>query len=258
MKFIELNPEVVSGSWFPCTNEEPELHRHHLEEVRKGRRLFQRAASICSGGEIPIFVLLLKCKEVFAIDNSYVGLTAAYTKALLIKEVEPETFLDLMSKDNSWPKLEVHLKEIKPKLPKPFQKMLFQVFTKWGNHSLRREMQRFSVEDIKKIKRRLNRLTFVHGYFTDAGQFGPFDVFYLSNALEYRTDKEKNKKLRDLLDLRKMGKEKSPILFTGPDTPQFSLKIKETPGKRTTWRHQLYVLKEQLNEHVDAASPDPR
>lgn len=90
-KYEDVHP-AYTASGYVATNEEPRIHsmllapHHHIE----------RAASIASGGEIPLMVLMARCREVVAVDHSYFALASTMLKAILLQTLGARKLVEVM------------------------------------------------------------------------------------------------------------------------------------------------------------------
>ena len=83
IRFKDCNEYKGYNGTYYATNEEPKLFAEFLKDVE-----VNRAAAICSGGEIGLFVLLPKVKrELVLIDHHYETMSFAMMKWLLIQTV---------------------------------------------------------------------------------------------------------------------------------------------------------------------------
>src|SRR3990167_2283926 len=89
---VEEKHTYNSSIVYKFTNEAPEEYIKLL-----GERTFQRGAGICSGGEVPLFVLMPRCDEVIAIDHSLGSLAAAYIKVVMLGHLGPKGMLNALT-----------------------------------------------------------------------------------------------------------------------------------------------------------------
>jgi hypothetical protein len=92
IKYIELHSH--QGVGHVVTNEDPRVHSALLRRAKVKR--VKKAASICSGGEIPLFVLLPRAEEVICVDHSTKALGVAILKCLMLRELGAKKMRDLM------------------------------------------------------------------------------------------------------------------------------------------------------------------
>lgn len=169
---------TYSAFGYPITNEEPEVLSRTL-----GSRHYNKVASICSGGEIPILVLLPRTKlELVAVDHSINSLSHAYFKAALLKTYGPVITHELLTREFTPENRNGLLKAweaIKGDVPDVLRREnslsnSVNIRKEWG--------QTASVSILAKAYKNLGVLKFVHGDMTDIVDSAPFDCFYVSNA----------------------------------------------------------------------------
>jgi hypothetical protein len=253
MKFANLHDFDVH-TVYHATNEEPALHTQLLTTVSKKR--FQKAASICSGGEIPFFVLLPRCQEVFAVDHSKAVIALAMSKMLILEKLGPKALHQLLLEDRR-AKYEDLLLEVKKDLPEDLRTCNTSLGSyKWPE--VRREWGLISPATLAKALKHKDRLTFIHGDITDLAQFGPFDIVYLSNALEHMGRTGKAPVLTDI-----PMTEGCIMLHTGSASlNQWKGsnvggpwdELAKYQGLRTSWAHRLARLVPQVQAAAVAAA----
>lgn len=207
------------GAGFVVTNEDPETHIKLLEKYINQKKPPQKALSICSGGEIPIYVLLPVVKRVFAIDHGATALAAAQVKALWLSQWGPEKLQKFLKgipgrgydASNSI-KFKKALKAIYPRISAalrdsgrfpiavsfdPFGYDIGLVKSKWAE---------FDNERLARARKRLGSLKFILGDIVrDTKKFGPFDVIYTSNCTEHSGRNSFQPALNDFEPLLKPG-----------------------------------------------------
>jgi hypothetical protein len=233
-----------SANGFAATNEEPFLQR----ELLKGMK-FQRAASIASGGEIPLFVLLPRCEEVVAIDHSYRALTAFYIKILLLVELGPKGMKKLIS-NYDLENFKAQAAKVVDKLPEPL-KGKYSGGTKYGDQGTfthndwsdtRREWHYVPDRLLSQTIKRLDRITLVHGDLMDLKDKGEFDCLYISNALEHRGRNGKCPQPDDFLPILKEG----GLLLTATagktlhHNKGYQPIVESLKGFRSSWFYQVH------------------
>lgn len=165
-----------------------------------GDRQFDRVAGICSGGEVGLFALLPRVKrQLTLIDHNYGSMYFALLKVLLIKEVGGKRAHEWLSPGfgvKAPDELVALVKALEKKLPKAmcqydvedpeyiYRKRL--ITTNGAVHStIAQEWRKRTPEEVEAIEGKLDLIEFVHGDLSDLGNRKPFDLLYLSNALEY-------------------------------------------------------------------------
>lgn len=185
---------------FNITNEDPLTFVEQLDKYIDPAHPPKKALSICSGGEIPIYVLLPVCKRVFAVDHGTEALAAAQTKALwlstwgakrmqkFIKDNMPtgysqansETFKQALQK--AYPRISAALRASM----KSTTATNFSPFGYEGTMMNRYWVDQFDPERLERARKRLGSLKFIMGDIVlDTAKFGKFDLAYLSNCTEH-------------------------------------------------------------------------
>ncbi len=183
-----------------ATNEEPAVHTMLLE-----RRSIKRVGCIASGGEIPLLVFLPKKAEVVAIDHSYRSLAMTWGKTEALKRLGSKKTKNLLmsgSKREIGTFFESLVGDAPEKLHSGLRSIAAADVYNASYSDLRREWFYADLSLIEVARRNLNKLSLVHGDFTDLAQFNKFDCLYISNALEHvgRDGRQLNWNiLRDLL-----------------------------------------------------------
>lgn len=190
-----------------------------LRQLVAGRKL-RKAGGICSGGEVPLTVLLPNCTgPVVAVDHSLHSLYVAMTKALMLEKLTNQELYKLLEPNpdtklnNVWKQFQNDLlAELPENLRSAFRRVAdpcislasFQKY--WMPPNL-------SVAELDIARERLKNLTFVYGDLTALTKFGKFQVVYLSNAMEHTP-----KFVKESLTLAKVQpalfKRKPRVLFT--------------------------------------------
>src|SRR3990167_7048574 len=185
-----------NGTAYKVTNEAPEDFIAML-----GDRTFSRGASICSGGEVPLFVFLPRCDEVIAIDHSIGSLANTYIKAVMLSQLGPKGMLDVLGKTYKNFMAEAHniLTGNVPEVLQPHVKLAWDGnagtewkcnFSHYDMNCLSKEWCKVGVTVLEQVHARLDRLTFVHGdVVLDLPEYGMFDLLYISNAIEHTSRK---------------------------------------------------------------------
>lgn len=187
----------------------------------KGLRV-NKAAAICSSGEVGLVAMLPTVrKELVLVDHSYASLSVAMLKYTMLRELgatETKRLLTAATPDE----LRINLDKFVATLPEKVRKVYAQrvnarsfergfvinrpgkkynynkIDPKTGyyevveqkdnyevNGSIVREWNRLPHRDVLRSASKLDRVKFLHGDLTDLAAKGPFDLFYLSNALEH-------------------------------------------------------------------------
>lgn len=242
-KFEDVHP-AHNPTGYIMTNEEPELFKKML-----GSRTFRRAASIASGGEIPLGILLPRCTELVAVDHSYTSLAVCFMKAALLDQLGGRGLLAMLI-ESRYPdyqtcctKLIADLPEVLRNRLTPTDKYVTGATALNLNHfnEMRREWRFYTPVELDKARERLANTTFVHGDLTDLEKFGKFNGIYLSNALEHtgrdgkrpEWDKVKLLLTKNGTVLATWGKGTKPILPGETKT--------KIAGFRSSWDY--YLLK---------------
>jgi hypothetical protein len=248
--FEDLDNFNAAGYWE--TNEEPEVHRELLSGIR-----LHRAAAIASGGEVSYFVLLPKVqKELVLVDHSYHSLAVCFLKACLLQQRgadqtkalfvsgDREAIVDalLTVKDGVPEKLRSHICSYGGELtPHRF----------YSENNLRREWLYAPLDAIRASARKLSKLRLLHGDLSTLKGRGPFDLLYISNALDHTGVGGKRLGKEDIEPSLKKGGyvllTKQAVNYntsgTNPSNMGWKL-IREIRGFRTSWIHSLYQVGE--------------
>lgn len=248
-KFEDIHP-AYSAQGFLVTNEEHDLFKRFVGDLT-----FDNIASICSGGEMPMFLLLPRTNtQLIAVDHSYRALAATIIKLNLLVELGPEECRDLFvppGQNSSYNNSVAINKAAKPfveKLPQVLQKELagadangWRLFDSSNCIALRKEWFYADLKDLELTLKNLSKLRLVHGDFRDISSKGPFDLVYLSNAFEHQT--RENKLLAtfkdEIYDMVKPGGYILAAVGGVPGIPGFKL-VKSAYGARSTWNHFFY------------------
>lgn len=183
----ELNNFNVSTGYL-CPNERPRIFLRKMASLKLRPK---KVLSICSGGEMPLMMLPF-AEEVLAIDHSRKSLDTALTKIKLLRQHGPDGWMSLL------------------RMPQTTFFSRWQALTQdqtgyYAGGDNVSEMLRVWADIPARIRHlipaRLDRLKLLHGDFLDASDRGPFDVMYLSNALEHsgRTHTHRLVERKDLI-----------------------------------------------------------
>lgn len=218
---------------YQATNEEPILHKMLLH----GRR-FQRTGGIAGGGEIPIFVLLPVSDQVVVVDHSYASLAITWMKTLLLAKLGARATKALMI-EQPYEKFAVVANELKAELPEAMRAHM--KLNSYSYKEITREWTLISTALMEKCRGLLDNLTLLHGDLKDLKAHGPYDLVYLSNALEHTTNRE-NKAPTVASAVDPLVKPNGLLLQTGTwntaVAPGWKL-VKALNGTRTAWAHNL-------------------
>lgn len=247
-EFIDLQPTYKSTTSFDVVNEEPEIVREML-----GKQTFPKIGSICSAGEMLLLVLAGRATEkIIAIDHSYNSMAVAYAKALFIQKLGPKKAFDTIQ-NTPYAEYVKLFKELEAELPVPLQYTTRHkggiygstdagtVLTSYNASKYRGEWHYSGYHGLYRGWKNFDKLTFVHGDLYDTAQYGPFDLFYVSNAQEH-SGRNGTPNLKTLVELVRIG---GLLLIAGnngvlpkPPEPNFKIAQKFT-GYRTAWTYFL-------------------
>lgn len=151
-----------------------------------------RAAAICSSGEVGLFSILpLVRRELLLVDHSLRSLHVAMVKYLLLRERGAKDVRRLFT-SGIQQDLRDAVTGIQPLLPPKVGEVFASernpfFYDPYGNRiqELKKEWDKVPETLIKKAVPKLARVKFLHGDLTDLAPQGPFDLVYLSNALEH-------------------------------------------------------------------------
>lgn len=194
-KFVQKAPLPSVASRYHDGYVFPNESMLALKQHVAGMKL-KKAGGICSGGEVPLTVLLPNCTgPVVAVDHSLHSLYAAMTKALMLEKLTTQELHKLLEPDQyakQYAELEVAWKQFQKDLLAELPEALRPAFQKVANPYISlNSFQRYwmppnlSVEELNTARERLENLTFVYGDLTALTKFGKFQVVYLSNAMEH-------------------------------------------------------------------------
>lgn len=191
-------------SFYPAPNEDVELWRSMVKGLR-----VERAAAICSGGEVGLLALLPTVRrELVLIDHSRRSLLIAMLKHLLIRQRGATKVRELLGK-GSYEDIKAALTAVKDGLPPDLLAIYNQMGTDprgFGN-----EIEPFGVTDIwysanrsyrphpglqkywcavpvRLVQRsgaKLGKVSFIHGDMSVLAERGKFNLIYLSNAFNH-------------------------------------------------------------------------
>lgn len=271
--FEDIHPDYGKG--MPShlvTNECPETFRLMLGP----RTRLGKAASICSGGEIPLLVLLPRCDAVYAIDHFLQPLAVTFLKVAILANMGPLGAKKFFEKDDFPAFRQVLLDHVKylpdalakclkitsqvpPKSPVPKPGTYQPRPDIYCSHdtinettfkAIRCEWHYASLGAMKSAVGRLDRLHLLHGDFTDVAKYGPFDIIYTSNALSHfrQLPPPVPKPPWYQLPVMTVAKDFAPLVRAGGlmiDTntefkgPEFTL-LRKSIGYRGSWIQYMY------------------
>lgn len=171
------------------TNECIATHRLMLEG-----KSFDNPASICSGGEVPLFVLAPRSKQVLCVDH-YIGqlAVAAFKAAVLLVDgpTKAKSFFTGPGLTGKAPDDAVatfdRVKHLLPaELVAWFNGQHYAEFPwtrVWQWYTIQQCWTRYTDDMVAEAASHAHKLRFYHGDMTEIGK--DHDFFYLSNALEY-------------------------------------------------------------------------
>lgn len=182
MNFQDLH-EYDGHMTYPASNENLSSWKEALAGIQ-----VERAAGICSGGEVSFFCVLPLVKEqLVLIDHSYASLYYALGKHHVIEKYSGKKACELFR--GTHPSYDRR----GYKLPNPL-KVEFDAANKdlptkdcgrHGSFGLSGIWQHITPEEVTNFKRNRKKVSFLHGDINDLADLGPFDLLYLSNALDY-------------------------------------------------------------------------
>ena len=248
-KFVDHHAAYDAPAAYTTTNEEAEILASLL-----GKRRFKRAACISSAGEVLLTVVAPHADEVVAVDHSRGAIAVATTKALLLQHLGIRKFKQMLTdmKYSELQKLADELfKHASEPLQKEYQKQRYYC-TPRGDW--RREWH-YTPNGAGRIAKRIGNITFVHSDVRDLAKlYEPFDLLYLSNALEHSTRDHKPLPLTGVAPLLAVG---GTLLFTSASPnklyPGFKL-VESMFGWRTTWYHNVAVKLEDAAPILNSAN----
>lgn len=204
--FKDVHPSnKTSGGVYKATNESMQAFHDLLGDLK-----FDRVAGICSAGEIGLFVLLPRVKrQLTLIDHSYATMAFALLKVMLIKEVGGRRAHELITKSATG--YDYYEREQSPTSNKEGTELYRLINTlhkrlpesvrtagsdarfpdtfvnRYGRvHSyIKAEWSKLKPEQVEEAEKKLDLVEFVHGDISDLSKRRPYDLLYLSNAMQY-------------------------------------------------------------------------
>lgn len=196
--FEDLHKHDGVGTVFPVCNESVSVWRKALEGVS-----VEKAAAVCSGGEVSFFSILPVVREQLQlIDHSYCSMYYAIGKHHAIEKLGAEAAHKLLTSGNA-NKLRPLFGEGNKDLPTTEAKSASRYSSYdsvFSLHLLRGAWRDISVESLKEFIANKDKLQFLHGDLNDLVDRGPFDLVYLSNAMDYAgRDRRKDYRVKDMV-----------------------------------------------------------
>lgn len=243
-------PDFAPATGYAVTNEEPILLHQMLKPFRNG-------LGIASGGEVAFFALLPRVKDqLILVDHSYSSLKMFALKALLLTLLGPAQTRKLLIGVDQAPILEA-FRKVESDLPAKLRDAT-GTNIKYALTSLRSEWYYASLSTLKQAVANLYKVKLVHGDLTDAKDHAPFDLLYLSNALEHQCRPHLAAKVKssyanpDISSLTSLLRPGAQILWTSAQGPYYNAnkeaaelwKVKSSiKGYRTQWLYNLSCLR---------------
>lgn len=182
-KFEDIYPGKGYGGGYMVTNEDPGT----IQKLISGKH-FRRFGGIAGGGDQLLQSFLPVSREAVVVDHCYKSLWGLWVKILLLDALGADGFLQLLWSDAI--QFTKAVNQVAPHVP---ANVKGQVTDSWGilytpDLNLPNLQPYWTNVDPLKLResvRKLHRVTVLHGDLTDLASRGPFDLFYLSNALEH-------------------------------------------------------------------------
>lgn len=173
MVFEDLNEYKGKNSCYAVCNEHISTWRTILQDVS-----VESAGAVCSGGEVSFFGILPCVKDkLVLIDHSYSSMYYALGKYYLVEKLGAAEAFKLLVTSNERA-LEPFFEEANADLPTHKSP-----YSYWdGSTRIYEDITQEGVEHFEAAK---DKISFLHGDLNDLVERGPFDLVYLSNALEY-------------------------------------------------------------------------
>jgi len=175
--FEDLNEYDGKHTEFPACNENIDLWRKVLKDVR-----VDNAGVVCSGGEVAFFAIL-PCvrKRMEAIDHAYGSMYYALGKYHIIEKLGSKQAHKLFNEYHEGPFKEL-LEEANRGLP---TRPATRAYSGTSPSAVTKILRKLTQKDLTEFRANREKVRFVHGDLNDLVERGPFDLVYLSNALEY-------------------------------------------------------------------------
>ena len=236
-KYIDIHPQY-DQTGYKVTNETVTI----FDKLLEGRKRFGKVGCIASGGEVWLASLLPRAKELFAVDHSYAALLCSYGKAVLLSQLGPSGFRELL-KTKTHQEFDALLKSVAPEELRTKIKIGYG-WTVGDHDEALRVWATIPDEALAASAKKIDKVTLIHGDLSDIEKYGPFDVAYVSNAFEHtgRDGYEKRPSLNNLPPLKNRAivlstHAKAPMT---PITQEWDLCGKHDLGQ---WSHVLYRRK---------------
>lgn len=193
-KFIDLMPNNPSGGpygWvYECTNEDlPTLRSLAAVAIRGGWfvKKAKKVASISSGGEVPLTVLLPAIKgELIAVDHCLGSLAWAYFKVYLLQKFPTTAEFKKWLKSVTEIDFVAALHASVAASPSPINNVSLNSYRQTDNlNQIRNQWTATPSRLIDRARERLDLVTFIHGDLRSIEPYGPFDLLYVSNAMAH-------------------------------------------------------------------------
>lgn len=239
------------GVAYVCPNEDLGIWR----ELVKGKRI-QRAAGICSGGEVGFFALLPTVREeLVLIDHNHGSLYFAVVKYLLLREWGYAGVVRLFKHPDQ---LRLAIQEVEKDIPEALRnarddlsyshvrERLVKAAQKSDMYSASRgtllteQWERPNRYQRKVASSKLDKVKFVHGDFDALDNQGKFDLLYMSNAHESGNGNDKRK------DLERIGKCLNPGGFV---LSSLTICKNENSPTRQEWDYHTRIYVTRPNPH---------
>lgn len=190
VKFEDVHAHDAE-TWYVVPNEHLGIWTDLVAQVK-----VERAAGICSSGEVGFFSMLPQVREeLVLVDHSYRSLCIAMCKYMVMNELGVTKAVELFASGDG-EQIKAQLDKVVHKLPPKIVEAYNKLYARQGggqmaSHSfqeanlLAMEYKALPVPLARKAKARFDKVTFLHGDLTDLKDRGPFDLLYLSNALEH-------------------------------------------------------------------------
>jgi hypothetical protein len=204
--FEEIN-EYNGPSGYKVTNESLEIWKAVLGDIS-----VERGTGICSAGEVGFFGLLPHVtKELLLFDHAYASMYHAIGKYHLIEEHGSKKAYKLLSSGDSAALTPIFAEGNKD-LPTSKEKAVndnsyyaryytsdpYYTRTAAGDE-LKRCFAEITQQDVSEFRANRDKVKILHGDINDLVERGPFDLVYMSNALEYTGRNGRDHKLKDLV-----------------------------------------------------------
>lgn len=230
---------AYTATGYSVTNEEPVLFNTLLKN-----RTFKKVAAISSAGEVPLIVLIPRTREqLVLVDHSYKSLATTYLKIVLLRTLGARELRRLLTSGQPTmirEKIEAAAAEV----PTPLQPSLDRYNLNDGelNYNLRREWYFTPLDKLREAARRLEQITIsmVHGDLLDIADSAPFDLLYISNALDGAHRRRNGTSLTPPLIDPLVGPRGIVLSTGGRSIPPGFKEIGKVLGYRTSWEHRAW------------------